>query len=158
MARRKEELREERRNRNTAATTAASSVAVSDALIFTTLCIIGIPVDVYARDGSVYSGIFYTASVEKDYAIVLKKAKMIKKGNLEANVVNGTLIDTLIVGSEDLAQIVAKGVQIPSNGIVGYVWGGDLEAAAGYTDAEAAKPNELNGKKKHKSQSRFSAK
>ncbi|KAL6570805.1 hypothetical protein OROGR_000355 [Orobanche gracilis] len=154
MARRKEELREERTKRNTAAATAASSVAMSDALLFTTMCIIGMPVDVYARDGSVYSGIFYTASVEKDYAVVLKKAIMIKKGNLEANVVNGTLIDTLIVGSEDLAQIVAKGVQIPSNGIVGYVWGGDVEAAAGYTDAEAAKPNELNGKKKHKSESR----
>lgn len=39
---------------------------------------------------------------------MLKKARMIKKGNLDANVLNGTLIETLIVHSEDLVQVVAK--------------------------------------------------
>ncbi|KAK6149296.1 hypothetical protein DH2020_016821 [Rehmannia glutinosa] len=153
MACRKGELREEGRNRNAAAA-AATSLAVSDALLFTTMCIIGMPVDVHAKDGSIYSGIFHTASVDKDYAIALKKARMIKKGTLDANVVNGTLIETLIVRSEDLVQVVAK---------AGYVRGDGIEAAAGYTecldrDAEVVKPNELKGKKKHKSQSRYSAK
>ncbi|KAL0306377.1 UNVERIFIED_CONTAM: Polyadenylate-binding protein-interacting protein 4 [Sesamum radiatum] len=108
MACRKGELREEGKSRSAAAAAAAPLVAVGDALLFTTMCIIGMPVDVHAKDGSVYSGIFHTASVDKDYAVVLKNAKMIKKGNLEANVVNGTLIETLIVQSNDLVQVVAK--------------------------------------------------
>ncbi|KAK4439804.1 Polyadenylate-binding protein-interacting protein 4 [Sesamum alatum] len=160
MACRKGELREEGKSRSAAA---APLVAVGDALLFTTMCIIGMPVDVHAKDGSVYSGIFHTASVDKDYAIVLKKAKMIKKGNLEANVVNGTLIETLIIRSDDLVQVVAKGVLLPSNGITGYVGGDSIEAAAGYIeclnkDAEVIKPNESRGNKKHKSQTRFAAK
>ncbi|KAK4398515.1 Polyadenylate-binding protein-interacting protein 4 [Sesamum angolense] len=151
MACRKGELREEGKSRSAAAAAAAPLVAVGDALLFTTMCIIGMPVDVHAKDGSVYSGIFHTASVDKDYAVVLKNAKMIKKGNLEANVVNGTLIETLIVQSNDLVQVVAKA-------------GGDsIEAAAGYIeclnkDAEVVKPNESRGNKKHKSQTRFAAK
>lgn len=44
-------------------------------------------------------------------AIVLKKARMTKKGNLDANVVNGGVIETLIVLSEDLVQVVAKACQ-----------------------------------------------
>ncbi|XP_011095381.1 uncharacterized protein LOC105174856 [Sesamum indicum] len=163
MACRKGELREEGKSRSAAAAAAAPLVAVGDALLFTTMCIIGMPVDVHAKDGSVYSGIFHTASVDKDYAIVLKKAKMIKKGNLEANVVNGTLIETLIVQSDDLVQVVAKGVLLPSNGITGYVGGNSIEAAAGYIeclnkDSGVVKPNESRGNKKHKSQTRFAAK
>ncbi|KAL0443381.1 UNVERIFIED_CONTAM: Polyadenylate-binding protein-interacting protein 4 [Sesamum latifolium] len=150
MACRKGELREEGKSRSAAAAAAAPLVAVGDALLFTTMCIIGMPVDVHAKDGSVYSGIFHTASVDKDYAIVLKNAKMIKKGNLEANVVNGTLIETLIVQSDDLVQVVAK---------AGYVGGDSIEAAAGYIecpnkDAEVVKPNESRGNKKHKGQTR----
>ncbi|GER54173.1 spermidine/putrescine import ATP-binding protein PotA [Striga asiatica] len=105
MAHKKEELRLERRS-------------ISDALLLTTMCIIGMPVDVHAIDDSVYSGILHTAWVDKEYgilgfllsdssllpAIVLKKATMIKKGDLDANVVNGTLIETLVVRSKDLVQ------------------------------------------------------
>lgn len=39
---------------------------------------------------------------------MLKKARMIKKGNLVANIASGVLIETLIVLSEDLVQVVAK--------------------------------------------------
>lgn len=46
-----------------------NSSSLSEALLFATMCIIGLPVDVYVKDGSVYSGIFYTASVEKDYGM-----------------------------------------------------------------------------------------
>lgn len=46
-----------------------NSFSLSEALIFATMCIIGLPVEVHVKDGSVYSGIFYTASVEKDYGI-----------------------------------------------------------------------------------------
>lgn len=43
-----------------------------------------------------------------DLAIVLKKARMISKGNRDANLVIGTLIETLVVQSEDLVQVVVK--------------------------------------------------
>lgn len=157
MACRKGELREEGKFRNDAA------AALGDALLFTTMCIIGMAVDVHAKDGSVYSGIFHTASVDKDYAIVLKKARMIKKGNLDANVLNGTLIETLIVHSEDLVQVVAKGVILPSDGMAGYVGGDDMEAAIGYVgcmdrDAEVVKTNESKGNDENKIQSRLADK
>lgn len=44
-----------------------NSSSLCEAMLFATMCIIGLPVDVHVKDGSVYSGIFYTASVEKDY-------------------------------------------------------------------------------------------
>lgn len=160
MACRKGELREEVKIRNDAA---AAAAALGDALLFTTMCIIGMAVDVHAKDGSVYSGIFHTASVDKDYAIVLKKARMIKKGNLDANVLNGTLIETLIVHSEDLVQVVAKGVILPSDGMAGYVGGDDMEAAIGYVecsdrDAEVVKTNESKGNYENKIQLRLADK
>lgn len=107
-----------------------NSSSLSEALLFATMCIIGLPVDVYVKDGSVYSGIFYTASVEKDYGIVLKKAKMTKKGKSNANVANGTVIETLVILSADLVQVVAKGVQLPADGISGNYDGDDVEAVA----------------------------
>lgn len=67
MACRKRELREEGKIRNDA----AAAAALGDALLFTTMCIIGMSVDVHARDGSVYSGIFHTASVDNDYGLLL---------------------------------------------------------------------------------------
>ncbi|XP_057809822.1 uncharacterized protein LOC131024327 isoform X2 [Salvia miltiorrhiza] len=96
------------------------------------------------------------------YAIVLKKARMIKKGSLDANVVNGTLIETLIVQSEDLVQVVAKAVILPSDGMTGYVGGDDMEAAKGYNtecserDAEVVKTNESKGNHEYSIQSRLS--
>ena len=40
--------------------------------------------------------------------IVLKKARMTKKGKSDANVANGELIDTLVIRSGDLVQVVTK--------------------------------------------------
>lgn len=153
-------LREEEKSRNAAATAASSSVVVSDAVLFATMCIIGMPVDVHARDGSVYSGIFYTACVDRDYAIVLKNARMIKKGNQEANVVSGSLIETLIVPSENFVQVVAKDVRLPANGVNGSGGGkGMEEATVGYIEypereAKVIIPIESGGDKKHKNQTR----
>ncbi|KAM1041728.1 hypothetical protein TB2_030423 [Malus domestica] len=97
----------------------SSSSSLSEALLFATMCIIGLPVDVHVKDGSVYSGIFYTASVETEYGIVLKKARMTKKGKSDANVGNGALIETLVIRSSDLVQVVAMGVLLPADGITG---------------------------------------
>lgn len=40
--------------------------------------------------------------------IILKKARMIKKGKLEANVAHGGMVETLVILTGDLVQVVAK--------------------------------------------------
>ncbi|KAI7981751.1 Polyadenylate-binding protein-interacting protein 4 [Camellia lanceoleosa] len=119
------------RNRELHGQEIAVPASFSDALLFTTMCIIGLPVDVHVKDGSVYSGIFHTACVENDYGIVLKKARMIKKGNCDANVVSGDLIETLVVISEDLVQVVAKGISLPTDGVACNVAGDDAGGVVG---------------------------
>ncbi|GMP65369.1 hypothetical protein CsSME_00026192 [Camellia sinensis var. sinensis] len=105
------------RNREFSVEERAVQASLSDALLFTTMCIIGLPVDVHVKDGSIYSGIFHTACLENDYGVVLKKARMTKKGNCDANVASGDVIETLVVISEDLVQVVAKGILLPGNGV-----------------------------------------
>ncbi|XP_024966284.1 uncharacterized protein LOC112506461 [Cynara cardunculus var. scolymus] len=107
-----------------------SSSIVNDALLLTTMCIIGFPVDVHIKDGSIYSGIFHTASVDDHYAIVLKRARMIKKGSCDSNVANEGVIGTLVIQSEDLVQVVAKRVLLPADGFAGHETGDDTEAVA----------------------------
>ncbi|KAL7249286.1 hypothetical protein ACSBR1_011437 [Camellia fascicularis] len=119
------------RNRELHGQEIAVPASFSDALLFTTMCIIGLPVDIHVKDGSVYSGIFHTACVENDYGIVLKKARMIKKGNCDANVVSGDLIETLVVISEDLVQVVAKGISLPTDGAACNVAGDDAGDVVG---------------------------
>lgn len=41
--------------------------SLSEALLFTTFRLIDLRVDVHVKDGSIYSGIFHTASVDADY-------------------------------------------------------------------------------------------
>lgn len=84
-----------------------SSSTFSEALLFATMCLIGLPVEVHIKDGSVYSGIFHTACLHNEYGVVLKKARMKKKGKRNVNVDDGVVIDTLIVLSGDLVQVVA---------------------------------------------------
>lgn len=50
-------------------TYSSSPSSLSEVLIFATMCIIGLPVDVHVKDGSVYSGLFHTSSVEDDYGM-----------------------------------------------------------------------------------------
>lgn len=106
----------------------SSNASLSEALLFTTMCIVGLPVDVHVKDGSVYSGIFHTASVHADYGIVLKKARMTKKGKGNSNVRNEGFVDTLVILSGDLVQVVAKGVMLPADGVGGNITGEDEEA------------------------------
>ncbi|KAL2322642.1 hypothetical protein Fmac_027021 [Flemingia macrophylla] len=107
-----------------------TSSSLSEALLLTTMCIVGLPVDVHVKDGSVYSGIFHTASVHADYGIVLKKARMTKKGKGNTNVGIGGLVDTLVILSGDLVQVVAKGVMLPADDVGGNTTGDDEEEAA----------------------------
>ncbi|CAL0335109.1 unnamed protein product [Lupinus luteus] len=91
--------------------------SMSDALLFTTISIIGLPVDVHVRDGSVYSGIFHTASVDADFGVVLKKARMTKKGMFDTNVGTEVVIDTLVILANDLVQLVTKGVTLDGGNV-----------------------------------------
>ncbi|GMJ10330.1 hypothetical protein HRI_004702200 [Hibiscus trionum] len=93
--------------------------SMNEALLLATMCIIGLPVDVHLKDASVYSGTFHTASVEKEYGIVLKKAKLTKKGRCATNVANGSVVETLVILAGDLVQVVAKGVLLPFDGCAG---------------------------------------
>ncbi|OVA10551.1 Ataxin 2 [Macleaya cordata] len=126
------------------------SSSLSDALLFTTMCIIGLPVEVQVKDGSIYSGIFHTACAEKDYGIVLKKARMTKKGKRDVNLANGSVIDTLVVLSGDLVQVIAKGVMLPADGIVGNVTGEDVPAVNGSNRPPERPQNELKMMKSSK--------
>ncbi|XP_043693132.1 polyadenylate-binding protein-interacting protein 3-like [Telopea speciosissima] len=108
------------------------SPSLSDALLFTTVCILGVPVEVQVKDGSIYSGIFHTACVEKDYGIVLKKARMAKKGKNGANLEIDAVVDTLVVLSGDLVQVVAKEVILQADGTVDSVAEDGIGTVAGY--------------------------
>ncbi|XP_022753135.1 uncharacterized protein LOC111301602 isoform X2 [Durio zibethinus] len=118
---------------------------MNEALLFATMCIIGLPVDVHLKDGSVYSGIFYTASVEKEYGIVLKKAKLTKRGRCATNVANGSVVETFVILTGDLVQVVAKGVPLPFNGFAGNIACGNGETAFEILPSSA---NPLSGAKK----------
>ena len=65
----REETREEMvcRNRNLNGEESVDPNSLRDALLFTTMCIIGLPVDVHVKDGSIFTGIFHAARVEDDY-------------------------------------------------------------------------------------------
>lgn len=128
----------------------AASESLTDVLLFTTMCIIGCPVDVHVKDGSIYSGTFYTACLEDDYAVVLKKARMTRKGNREANVPNGSLIETLIIQADNLVQVVAKDVLLPAEGIPGNS-GADNDCALGAVAPEdVSEEIEENPSQSHK--------
>ncbi|CAH8337011.1 unnamed protein product [Eruca vesicaria subsp. sativa] len=93
----------------------SSSSPLNEKLLIATMCIIGSQVHVHVKDGSVFSGLFYTASFDNGFGIVLKNAKMTKKGKSKANVASGSVVETLVITSSNIVQIVAEGVSLPSN-------------------------------------------
>ncbi|CAJ1964151.1 unnamed protein product [Sphenostylis stenocarpa] len=107
-----------------------SNDSISEALLLTTMYIVGLPVDVHVKDGSVYSGIFHATSTQADYGIVLKKARMTKKGKGNTNIGNEGFVDTLVILSSDFVQVVAKEVMLPADGVVENITGDDEEAVA----------------------------
>ncbi|CAF2028590.1 unnamed protein product [Brassica napus] len=91
------------------------SSPLNETLLIATMCIVGLQVHVHVKDGSVFSGVFYTASFEDGFGIVLKNAKMTKKGKSKANVASGSVVETLVIMSPNIVQVVAEGVSLPSN-------------------------------------------
>ncbi|WOL15700.1 hypothetical protein Cni_G24481 [Canna indica] len=105
--------------------------ALSEALLYATMCFVGLPVEVQVKDGSLYSGILHTACFDSDHGIVLKKARKIGKGKSRTNLALGDFVDTLVVLSSDLVQVIVKGFTLPTGGTVGRVAGKTAEAENG---------------------------
>ncbi|XP_010545863.1 PREDICTED: uncharacterized protein LOC104818102 [Tarenaya hassleriana] len=112
-----------------------SSSSLNEALLFATMCIVGLQVHVHVKDGSVYSGIFYTASVENGFGVVLKNAKLTKKGTSKSNVASGSVVETLVILSSNIVQIIAEGVSLPST-IEGNTVGENVEFAMAAVPSE----------------------
>lgn len=90
-----------------------------DRLLFMTACLIGQPVEVQVKNGSIFSGIFHTTNAEKDYGVVLRMARLIKDGSNKGekydavkDAASKAPIKTLIILANDLVQVIAKDVQI----------------------------------------------
>ncbi|CAL9174180.1 unnamed protein product [Musa hybrid cultivar] len=82
--------------------------SLDELFLYTTVCIVGFPVEVQVKDGSLYSGILHTACFEKDQGIVLKKARKIGNGKCDTNLALGDFVDTLVILSSDLVQVAVK--------------------------------------------------
>ncbi|KAG7534271.1 Ataxin 2 SM domain [Arabidopsis thaliana x Arabidopsis arenosa] len=108
----------------------SSSSSLNEALLFSTMCIIGLQVHVHISDGSVFSGIFYTISLENEFSIVLKNAKLTKKGRSKSNVASGKIVETLVILSSNIVQIVAEGASLSSN-VAGEMEGENVVSAVG---------------------------
>ncbi|KFK27089.1 hypothetical protein AALP_AA8G332500 [Arabis alpina] len=110
----------------------SSSSSLNEALLISTMCIIGLQVHVHIEDGSIFSGIFYTISLDNEFGIVLKNAKITKKGTSKSNVASGKIVETLVILSSNIVQIVAEGVSIPSNAAANIVGENVVSAIADF--------------------------
>ncbi|KAJ6342520.1 hypothetical protein OIU78_010451 [Salix suchowensis] len=91
-----------------------------DRLVYLTTCLIGHPVEVQLKNGSVYSGTCYTTNAEKEFAIVLKMARLIKDDSLrgqKAECVSKAPSKTLILPGKEVVQVVAKDVSVTIDGM-----------------------------------------
>ncbi|CAN8269365.1 unnamed protein product [Cochlearia groenlandica] len=91
-----------------------------DLLVYLTKSMIGHLVEVHLRNGSVYSGIFHDADVEKDHGIILKMAYLIKDGTplrghkSRSDCFRKPPSKTLVIPADELVQVVAKDLCISS--------------------------------------------
>ncbi|PKA63723.1 hypothetical protein AXF42_Ash017007 [Apostasia shenzhenica] len=112
-----------------------SAASTIDALLLATVCAVGLPVEVQVKDGSLYTGLFHTASVDDGYGIVLKKARMMKKGRWSSNLGSGAVVDTLVVLSCDLVQLIVKDFVLPTEGITAYSVGDSMREGIDSVDS-----------------------
>ncbi|XP_019058353.1 PREDICTED: polyadenylate-binding protein-interacting protein 3 isoform X2 [Tarenaya hassleriana] len=92
-----------------------------DRLVYLATCMIGHPVEVQLKNGSLYSGIFHAADVEKDFGIILKMACLIKEGTSWAQKSRSEFVSkppskTLIIPADELVQVVAQDLPITRDG------------------------------------------
>ncbi|KAI3991850.1 hypothetical protein MKX01_012795 [Papaver californicum] len=92
-----------------------------DRLIYLATCLIGHQVEVYVRNGSVFSGIFHSRN-EKDFGIILKMARLVKDGsgrgqNFDPDIITVPPSKTLIIPAKELVQVLAKDVSVVGNDV-----------------------------------------
>ncbi|KAK5792466.1 hypothetical protein PVK06_033580 [Gossypium arboreum] len=86
-----------------------------DRVVYLTTCLIGHPVEVHVKNGSIYTGIFHATDAEKDFGIILKMARLIKDGTLQGDraimeFVSKAPSKIFIIPDEELVQVIAKPV------------------------------------------------
>ncbi|PPR96206.1 hypothetical protein GOBAR_AA24463 [Gossypium barbadense] len=84
-----------------------------DRVVYLTTCLIGHPVEVHVKNGSIYTGIFHATDAEKDFGIILKMARLIKDGTLQGDraimeFVSKAPSKIFIIPDEELVQVMAK--------------------------------------------------
>ncbi|KAH1048243.1 hypothetical protein J1N35_039027 [Gossypium stocksii] len=92
-----------------------------DRVVYLTTCLIGHPVEVHVKNGSIYTGIFHATDAEKDFGIILKMARLIKDGTLQGDraimeFVSKAPSKILIITDEELGQVIAKDVAVTRDG------------------------------------------
>ncbi|KAL1212072.1 Polyadenylate-binding protein-interacting protein 4 [Cardamine amara subsp. amara] len=97
-----------------------------DRLVYLTTCKIGHMVEVHLKNGSVYSGIFHAADVEKDFGIILKMACLIKDGTLRGHKSRSEFFKkppskTFIIPADELVQVVAKDLSVSTDSMLNAV-------------------------------------
>lgn len=95
-----------------------------DRLVYFTTCLIGHHVEVYVKNGSVFSGIFHAIDADQDFGVVLKMARLTKdlssggqKGAPGSDSVSKPPSKTLIIPAHELVQVVAKDVAVTRGGL-----------------------------------------
>lgn len=86
-----------------------------DRLIYVISYLLGLRVEVHVRNGSIISGIFHATNAEKDFAIVLKMAQVIKDGSVRGQKAVPETVKKpmdMIIQAKDLVQVVAKDVPL----------------------------------------------
>jgi hypothetical protein len=59
---------------------------------------------VTTKSGEIFEGIFHTSNVEKEFAVVLKYARLKNSQN------NSNIINTLVIQSKDIVDLTAKDI------------------------------------------------
>ncbi|OWM76598.1 hypothetical protein CDL15_Pgr005563 [Punica granatum] len=93
-----------------------------DRLLYLATCLIGHPVEVQVKNGSLYTGIFHATNADKDFGIILKMAHMTRDGSAKGQKADGESLSkaplkTLIIPAKELVQVIAKDVPVTSDGL-----------------------------------------
>ncbi|PPR94124.1 hypothetical protein GOBAR_AA26544 [Gossypium barbadense] len=101
--------------------TVGNEIFSRDRLVYLTTCLIGHPVEVHVKSGSIYTGIFHATDAENDFGIILKMARLIKDGTLcgyksTTEFVSKAPSKILIIPDKELVQIIAKDVAVTRDG------------------------------------------
>ncbi|KAI6690194.1 hypothetical protein NL676_027022 [Syzygium grande] len=93
-----------------------------DRLVYISTRLIGHHVEVQVKNGSIYSGMYYAANVDKDMGIILKMARMIKDGSVQLHRANSESLSkaftkTLVIPAKELVQVIAKDFSVAGDGL-----------------------------------------